>query len=158
MLTELAAKLDDWFVEQAREAREEGMASPQACTISVHGQMALFERKLKLNLVATQDVDVRADFGHLARKEFERLLAKHNLILDQVGHEAWMPKETEYEVFFAGTFVTLKIADEESVLLSKATKAPAKNAALLTDYLASGPSERFMALAEKYGLDLEQFL
>jgi oligoendopeptidase F len=54
--------------------------------------------------------------------------------------------------------VTLKVADEESVLLSKATKAPAKNAALLTEYLASGASERFMELAEKYGLDLEQFL
>ncbi len=158
MLKELAAQLDDWFVEQAREAREEGMASPQACTISVHGQMALFERDLKLNLVATQDVDVRANFSHLARREFERLLGNHNLILDQVGHEAWMPRETEYEVFFSGTFVTLKIADEESVLLSKATKAPEKNAALLTEYLASGASERFLELAEKYGLDLEQFL
>jgi hypothetical protein len=121
--------------------------------------MALFERELKLNLVATQDVDVIArNFSYSARKEFERLLAMHNLILDPVGHEAWMPKETEYEVFYAGTFVTLKVADEEAVLLSKATKAPEKNAALLTEYLASGPSERFMALAEKYHLNLEQFL
>ena len=96
MLRDIAAQLDEWFVERAREAREEGLASPQACTIRVHGQMALFERELKLNLVATQDVDVRADFGYAARKEFERLLAERNLVLDPVGHEAWMPKETEY--------------------------------------------------------------
>lgn len=158
MLKDLAAQLDEWFVEQAREAREEGMASPRPCTIRVHGQMALFERQLELNLVATQDVDVRADFDFAARKEFERLLAGKNLILDPVGHEAWMPAETEYEKFFAGTFVTLRIADEESVLLSKAAKAPEKNGSLLIEYLARGPSKRFMALAAKYNLDLEQFV
>lgn len=158
MLTELAAELDVWFVERAREARQEGMAPPRACTIRVHGQMALLEREARLNLVATHDVDVRADFDHAARKEFERLLAKRDLVLDPVGHEAWMPEETEYETFFEGTFVTLKIADEESVLLSKAAKAPKKNGALLTQYLAQGPSERFVSLAAKYNVDLEQFV
>jgi hypothetical protein len=69
-----------------------------------------------------------------------------------------MPKETVYETFFAGSFVTLKIADEECVLLSKAAKAPKKNGALLTEYLARGPSERFMGLAAKYSVDLEQFI
>lgn len=69
-----------------------------------------------------------------------------------------MPEETEYETFFEGTFVTLKIADEESVLLSKAAKAPEKNGALLTQYLAQGPSERFVSLAAKYNVDLEQFV
>lgn len=120
--------------------------------------MALLERGLKLNLVATQDVDVSENLGHAARREFERLLAKRNLVLDPIGHEAWMPKETEYETFFSGKFVTLKVADEECVLLSKAAKAPQKNGALLTEYLASGPSERFLALAEKYGVNLEQFV
>lgn len=157
-MTELAAELDAWFAERAREAVQEGMASPRACTIRVHGQMALLERDVKLNLVATQDVDVRADLDHAARQEFERLLAEHDMILDPVGHEAWMPEETEYETFFEGTFVTLKIADEECVLLSKAAKAPKKNGALLTEYLAQGPSERFMSLAAKYNVDLEQFL
>lgn len=110
------------------------MASPRACTIRVRGQMALIEREIKLNLVATQDVDVSANLGSAARKEFERLLAKRRLALDPVGHEAWMPKETEYETFFSGKFVTLKVADEESVLLSKAAKAPQKNSALLSTW------------------------
>jgi hypothetical protein len=69
-----------------------------------------------------------------------------------------MPEETDYEGFFAGRFVTLRVADEECVLLSKAAKAPGKNSPLLTEYLASGPSERFMALAAKYNVDLEQFI
>lgn len=33
-----------------------------------------------------------------------------------------------------------------------------KNSALLTEYLASGPSTRFVTLAEKYDVDLEQFV
>lgn len=158
MLKDLAAELDEWFVEQAQEAVSEGMASPRACTIRLHGQMALLERGLKLNLIATQDVDVSENLVGAARKQFERLLAKRDLILDPVGHEAWMPEETEYETFFSGKFVTLKVADEECVLLSKAAKAPQKNSALLTEYLASGPSERFIALAAKYNVDLEQFV
>lgn len=158
MLKDLAAELDEWFVKQAQEAVSEGMASPRACTIRVHGQMALIEREVKLNLVATQDVDVTENLSGAARKEFERLLAKRGLVLDPVGHEAWMPEETEYETFFAGTFVTLKVADEECVLLSKAAKAPKKNSALLTEYLARGPSERFVTLAAKYNVDLEQFV
>jgi hypothetical protein len=158
MLKELAEELDEWFVQQAQEARREGMASPRACTIRVHGQMALFERGVKLNLVATQDVDASTNLSHAARAEFERILAKRHLILDPVGHEAWMPAETEYETFYSGHFVALKVADEESVLLSKAAKAPEKNAALLTEYLATGASERFVTLAAKYRVDLEQFV
>ena len=158
MLREIAAQLDDWFVKRAKEARAEGAISPRACTIFVHGQMALFAREVNLPLVATQDVDVRADFDYAARKEFERLLAKRNLVLDPVGHEAWMPQETVYERFFSGRFVTLTVADAECVLLSKALKAPGKNRSLLTEYLASGPSARFMELAARYNLDLEQFV
>lgn len=52
----------------------------------------------------------------------------------------------------------LSIAEPEAVLVSKALKAPDKNRVLITDYLAHGPSPRFLALAEKYHVDLEQFL
>ena len=45
-----------------------------------------------------------------------------------------------------------------AVLISKALKAPKKNQALITEYLAKGASERFFALARKYGVDLEQFV
>ena len=46
----------------------------------------------------------------------------------------------------------------EAVLVSKALKAPAKNRSLLTEYLAKGASQRFLDMAKKYGVDLEQFL
>ncbi len=50
------------------------------------------------------------------------------------------------------------LAEPEAILLSKALKAPAKNRALIVEYLAKGATERFMTLAQKYALDLEQFV
>jgi len=69
-----------------------------------------------------------------------------------------MPKETRYTVLFSGEFVTLKVADMEAILISKALKAPRKNRALIVEYLARGATPRFMRLARKYGVDLESFL
>jgi hypothetical protein len=115
-------------------------------------------RKAPLHLVATKDVDVRADYTHAVESEFRRLLVKEGLELDPLGHEIWMPTETRYQVSFAGEFVTLELADMEAILLSKAPKAPTKNRALIVEYLAAGATERFLKMAEKYGLDLETFL
>ena len=50
------------------------------------------------------------------------------------------------------------VADPDAVLISKACKAPEKNIGLITEYLAKGASERFFELAQKYALDLEQFV
>ena len=50
------------------------------------------------------------------------------------------------------------VADPDAVLISKAYKAPEKNMGLITEYLAKGASERFFELAQKYAVDLEQFV
>ena len=158
MLKEIVQQLDEWMKGQATEAMAEGRVLPKPCWIHLLGQMSLIETGLPFELLATNDVDVRANYDHQVKKEFERLLAKRALVLDPVGHEAWMPKETIYTTLFEGRYVTLKVADVESVLLSKGLKAPQKNTALLTDYLSVGATARFMQLAEAYELDLEQFV
>jgi hypothetical protein len=50
------------------------------------------------------------------------------------------------------------VADPDAVLISKAARAPEKNKALITEYLAKGASERFFELARKHDVDLEQFV
>ncbi|HEY6561161.1 MAG TPA: hypothetical protein VI072_28005 [Polyangiaceae bacterium] len=122
------------------------------------GQTALLEAQLPLALVATRDVDVKADYEFAVESEFKRLLSLKGRALDPLGHEVWMPRETRYTALYAGRSVDLSIADAECVLLSKALKAPAKNRVLILEYLASGPSERFLTLAKKYRVNLEQFL
>lgn len=139
-------------------AKNDGVLPHARCEIRVLGQMALIEASTDLHLAATQDVDVFADYEWLVRKEFERLLLVHNKSLDAHGHEVWMPKETRYDLIYDGRHVKGFLAEADFVLLSKAKKAPAKNAALITEYLARGASQRFLKLARRYAVDLEQFL
>ncbi len=166
MLREVARKLDDWVAARNRKAQEEGLPRFSGTTIKVLGQTALLEAGVALTLAATNDVDayadyphaIDADYPHAIESEFRRLVAEVGRELDPLGHEVWMPRETRYEEFFKGRFIRVLLAEPDAILLSKALKAPAKNRPLILEYLAAGPSERFLELTRKYRLDLEQFL
>ena len=158
MLVEIAKRLDAWIAEQNVAAREAGVDSIGRCRIRLLGQMALFEQRVQLHLVATNDVDVYGDYEPVVERELARLLQQAGKQLDPLGQEVWMPKDTRYERLFAGAYVTLDVAEPEAVLVSKGLKALDKNRALITEYLAGGPSPRFMELAARYKLDLEAFL
>ena len=158
MLRDVARQLDAWVVSRNAEAQTEGLPSYPPCEIRVIGQAALLEAGCELAVVATADVDVSGHLPFAVEQEFRRLLATEGLELDPVGHEAWMPPETEHTPVFSGRFVTLLVADEAAILVSKAIKAPERNRALIVEYLARGASERFLELARRHSLDLEQFL
>lgn len=158
MLLEVIEQLDQWVVRQNLEASVGGYPKLRKCRIRLLGQMALMQLSAPLALSATNDVDVYANYEHAVEKEFQRLLALKGKLLDPLGAEVWMPEETQYASLYTGQFVTLQVADLESVLVSKALKAPAKNGEIVTEYLAGGASPRFMELAARYQLDLEQFL
>ena len=158
MLIGIIRKLDSWINAENRKADHEGFQPMKECEIRVIGQFALLEASLSIELAATADVDVLADYEHSIKQRFEQLLQAEGLLLDPVAHEAWMPKETQYNTIFSGRFVTLKIAGPDFVIISKAKKAPQKNRDLIVQYLAQAPSERFFELAEKYEISLEKFL
>ena len=158
MLKSIAVKLEAWVINQNLEAREQGMLLLKPCRIRVLRQTALLESKAPLQLNVTNDVDVYANYEHPIELEFQRLLAEQGKELDPVGHEIWMPSETRYTDLFTGDYVTMQIADIDCVLLSKALKAPQKNRALIVEYLAADATKRFLAMAKRYALDLEQFL
>ena len=157
MLCPIAERLDDWIAAKNREARANGMLQLGPCRIRLLGQAALLEVSAPLTLAATRDVDVYADYEFAVQAEFARLLRAQGKELDPLGHEIWMPRETEYAVIHAGRFVELSVADIAAILVSKGLKAPVKNRLILTEYLAKGASDRFVRLARKYRLDLEQF-
>src|SRR4029077_8415051 len=132
LLVEIAEKLDRWAVARNAADRSEGLLGMKPCRIRLLGQMALFELGAKLPLAATNDVDVHADYEHAMQQELARLLSAKGKILDPLGNEVWMPKETRYRTLYRGELVRLDVADEESVLLSNALKAPRKNGPLIT--------------------------
>ncbi len=158
VLRQVARQLDDWVAQRNREARAQRLLITRPCKVRVLGQTALMEAGVQLTLAATRDVDVTADYESAVEAEFRRLLQKQGRELDALGHDIWMPKETRYSELYSGRWVTVLLADAESVLLSKAHKAPDKNRSLIVEYLASGASRRFLDLAEKYDVNLEQFL
>lgn len=158
MLVELARRLDAWVVAENVRRLREGSLRIRPCEIRVFGQSALLEHGVPLALAATRDVDVRANYEHVVEQRFRTLLEAHGRSLDPVAHEAWMPSDTRWLPLFEGEFVRLLLAEPEAILLSKGLKAPLKNKNLLLEYLAKGPSDRFLELAAKYELDLEQFL
>lgn len=151
-------QLDAWVAKENVALRADGLPGHRPCELRILGQTALLLADTKLHLAATQDVDVRTDCDFAVRQQLETLLVREGLHLDPVGHEAWMPRETEYRVIFDGVYVRALIAEPDFVLLSKAAKAPAKNRALLVEYLAQGPSQRFLQLAATYEVDLEALL
>lgn len=155
---DLFLALDQWVARENIRARAEGTPAHPKCTIRVLGQAALWVADLNLTLTATQDLDAYADYDWAVQKELERLLAKDGKVLDPHGREIWMPRETRYAPIYEGTYVEAFVADPDAVLISKAAKAPEKNAALITEYLAKGASKRFFELAKKYTIDLEQFV
>ena len=157
-LPDLFLALDQWVARENVRARADGTPTHKKCTIRVLGQAALWLAKVDLALTATQDLDAYADYDWAVQQELERLLAKDGKVLDPHEHEVWMPRETRYDLLYKGTYVDAAVADPDAVLISKARKAPEKNKALITEYLAKGASERFFELAQKYGVDLEQFV
>ncbi len=158
MITKILRKLDDWMLKENAARNEAGTLGLGRAKLQILDQMALIEAKVELELIATMDLDAFIKAEYAVTQQLEKLLAEHGLRLDQDSKLIWMPEETKYEHFFAGKMLDAELALPEYVILSKALKAPKKNMALMTEYLASGASANFQKLAEKYNLDLEQFL
>lgn len=150
--------LDQWIARENVRARVEGVPAHRKCTIRVLGQTALLLAEVDLALTTTQDLDAYADYDWAVQQELERLLAKEGKVLDPHGREIWMPKETQYAPLYDGRYVQALVADPDAVLISKALKAPDKNEALITEYLAKGASDRFFELAKRHAVDLERFV
>jgi hypothetical protein len=104
------------------------------------------------------DVDAYANFVWPAREKFCDILKKNHLIYDTLSNEIWMPEETRYVHLYKGYVVDGYYAESEYVLLSKVAKAPEKNRNLILQYIAKGPSQLFLALCEKYKIDLNEVL
>lgn len=159
MLKEIFHKLDKWIGDTNAKRAAAGSATLAKAQIRVIGQTALLEANLDLEIAATMDVDLIEQIEHGVKEKFAELLREEGKILDPVGHEAWMPKETEYDEIFKGQWLTGFIAKPVFIILSKAKHAPEKNGNLIAEYLASDNlDDRLFELAEKYKVDLDQFV
>lgn len=158
MLLEIFKKLDRWIIQENEKARDEGARLIAHAEFKILGQAALLEAQLSLELAQTGDVDAYTNATHLVLHHLDELLFGYGMHLDKLSDEIWMPEETTYSSVYKGEYIEMLIAVPEYVLVSKALKAPRKNAGVIVQYLAAGPSPFFFNLCDKYEVDLEQFL
>jgi hypothetical protein len=75
-----------------------------------------------------------------------------------VGHGAWMPTETKYDLIFETKRLNGYIAQPVYIILSKAKYSPKKNKKLILEYIASKDFDpKLNVLAEKYKINIEVF-
>ncbi len=157
MLKKVCIAVDHWLSEE-NPLREQNGTPLLKCEIHIIGQTALLEAHLGIRLTATMDVDLHRQLHGVIREKLDALLAAYGKKIDPVGHEAWMPKETQYNTLYKGKYVSCFIAQPEYVLISKAKIARAKDRNLMIEYLGTQPTPLFFELAEKYGINIEDFL
>jgi hypothetical protein len=157
MLKEVFKKFDKW-IEGENTERDATGAQKLKCDVYIIGQTALLEAKLQIQLAATMDVDLFRQLHGPMREKLDVLFAQYGKKIDPVGHEAWMPIETQFDLLFSGKFASCFIAKPEYILISKAKKAPIKNKNLIIEYIGNKPSKLFFDLAKKYEVRLEDFL
>lgn len=159
MLKGVFENLDAWAVERNLNAIDACERFLPVTDILIIGQTALLEAKFDFPVVATMDVDAYKEITYRIKVKFEELLAIKGKHLDPVGHEAWMPDETEFKTIHDGKIIIGKIAEPVFVIISKAKKSPEKNKFLIADYLASQcRDDRIFDLADKYQIDLEKLI
>lgn len=159
MLKRVFQKLDKWVQAENKKAAEEGTLMIGETKIQVIGQTAILEADLNIRAQATVDVDVYNSIENKVRAELKKLVEAERLELETVGHEAWMPKETQWDTVYEGKFILGQIARPPFVMISKIIKAPKKNKQLIIDYLAQArEGDEIFELAEKYQVKLEDYL
>lgn len=155
MLNKVFQDLDKWVDKSNKGLAKEGFPVIKPFYIKVLGQTALIESNINLNLPTTIDVDMYTNCSYVVKQELERILSKHKKFLDGFSDEIWMPKETEYSLFYKGKNLKAYLAKPEYILLSKALKAPKKNRGIILEYLSRSPSQLFLKLAKKYKVNFE---
>lgn len=69
-----------------------------------------------------------------------------------------MPEETVYLPLYLGEYINAQLAAPEYVLVSKALKAPERNADIIAQYIATDPPPVFFELCKRYEVDLQKLL
>lgn len=161
LLKEIFEELNLRILELNRANRAEGLAIYPKAEILLLGQLSLsVDEKVvaRLNLTQTADLDALLKAEFKIKDELKKILPRYGYVYDEDSPLIWIPPESKFVNLFLLDRITVKYLDAESVLLSKAIKAPKKNKVLIREALATN---LFPSLADrilKHGGNLEDFL
>ncbi len=128
--------------------------------VKLLGQMSLLANQkvsLLLSLAQTADLDALLDMDSAVKKELNIILKKHGLIYDEDSPKVWQPEGTRFDLLFDLKNVHVTAMDPESVLVSKAVKAPEKNRQLIREAIYSAKFPTLIDRIESNHGNLEFF-
>jgi hypothetical protein len=123
------------------------------------GQASLLVDKqvsAKLALAQTGDVDAKLEMDSFVKQELKILLEEKGLVYDEDSDKIFIPAGSRELDLFEFDNITVRRLDPESVLVSKAVKAPEKNRPLIIEGTASAIFPELITRIEEAGGDLKK--
>lgn len=161
VLEQLFLKLDAWIDIENNHREESGAGKLAKCQATILEQMSLLvDAKVSaiLNLAQTGGLDAKLKMDFLVKKKLKELLAEQGLIYDEDSEKIFIPKGSKELPLFKFNNITVKRLDPESVLVSKAVKAPEKNRQLLRQAIDKNKFPNLIDRIEENNGDLTNLL
>ena len=162
LIKEIFTRLDKCIEEENLQRREDGGLTLKKSKVIILGQTSLLlDKKLsvKLDLLQTADLDAKLEMEYFVRQKLQELLKENGLIYDEDSEKVYIPKGSKNLDLFDFKNVAVKRLDSESVIVSKAVKAPEKNRQLVqSSVVLTGMFENLISRIEAEGGDLNKIL
>ena len=127
-------------IENRQRIKDGTLAIPKSEVI-LFGQMSLMLNESVatiLNLIQTGDMDAELQMDYFTKNKLMELLEANGLVYDEESHLIWIPENAKAIDLFKFKNIEVKLIDAESILVSKAVRAPQKNRQLIRQAIASG--------------------
>ncbi len=158
LLQELFRELNEIVGEENLRRTQNGTRCLPQSKILLLGQMSLLVDKTvsaQLTLAQTGDMDAKIEMDYFVKMQLKTLLDKRGFIYDEDSDLIFIPKGSKELPLFDFTNIKVERLDPESILVSKALKAPEKNRPLLIEGVASGLFPNIITRIEEGGGDLD---
>jgi len=133
-------RLDDLLAAENRDRRAAGGSLLDRVKIRILGQTALLLANLPFPLAGTMDLDATVQGGSWPQKRLGEILLTQGLRLDTDSHLIWIPKNSQFRLWFEGIRVKALLIEPDAVVASKARARRPKDKALVRTYLESYPT------------------
>jgi len=134
LFREIFTKLDQSVEAENLRRREDGQLQMKKSEVLILGQTSLLlDKKLsaKLGLLQTADLDAKLQMEYFVKSQLKELLKERGLVYDEDSEKIFIPRGSLELDLFDFKNVVVKRLDSESVIVSKAVKAPQKNRQLI---------------------------
>jgi hypothetical protein len=157
LLKKIFSLLNSIIEDENYRRTELGSRRIKKSRVLLLGQMSLLvDKKVSAVFALTQtgDMDAKLEMDFFVKNELKKLLEKNGLIFDEDSEMIFIPKNSKKLELFEFKNIHVQRLDPESVLVSKAVRAPEKNRPLLIESIANSMFPNLVSRIQEEGGDL----